>query len=890
MSLTRDDARSRLRPFGIVFEKSLHDLIRGIRSAKDPTAREKFVRDALAECRQEVKSPDMDTKTMAVIKLVYLEMYGYDMSWASFHVLEVMSSAKFQQKRIGYLAAAQSFRQDTDVLMLTTNLLKKDLGSAQPLEVSTALGGVASIVTPSLAQDVADDMVKMLNHSRPYIRKRAILAMYKIFLQYPEALRATFPRLREKLEDADPSVVSATVNVICELAKQTKSSTKAFVELAPPLYELLTTSHNNWMLIKILKLFSSLAPSEPRLKPKLLPPILQLMESTSAMSLMYECVNCIVSGGMMDESDYDLASRCVNKIRMFLEQSDQNLKYVGLLALTKVAQIHPQFVSDQEDLILECVDDPDLSIRERVLELLSGVVSENNIYSIVNRLMEQLRASSISQSDKAVPLLPKSYRTAVTLKVISMCATDTYALLPDFEWYIDTLVELVELSSGYESEVGDRIGHEMRNVAVRVPDIRSHALNAALKVISSAFESVVDMPQAVSQAVWIVGEYARFLSSNQEAFDTLLTLLTRSSTSSRTDVQASAIQAIVKVFADWAKSDQGWNAHRADNARAKVQSICDVLEELSTSPSFEVQERAAEFLELFKLVQQALDEYDNESSSAPLLLTLALPSMFNQYELNPIAPNSQRKIAVDGDLDLDTPLFPNCDYFHADFEEWANAVDSDDEKPANDVHEMDNGVEEWKPPSEEELERRRMERLEKQRDDPFYIPISSSGNTPVGSASRAGTPLLDSDGNDKGTSSRPLSSKSVQRPARRKMQIVQDESIGGDNDILDSSEKKSKSETKKTGKNLLKVSSRLGDLNLGDDDSTSGAAAAAELRSQLLASAPASTEVEVTHKKIKKKKKASSEKEDGKKTKTKKKKKKQPTEEALPESSTTEAN
>lgn len=47
------------------------------------------------------------------------------MSWASFHVVEVMSSAKFLQKRIGYLAATQSFRQDTDVLMLTTNLLKK---------------------------------------------------------------------------------------------------------------------------------------------------------------------------------------------------------------------------------------------------------------------------------------------------------------------------------------------------------------------------------------------------------------------------------------------------------------------------------------------------------------------------------------------------------------------------------------------------------------------------------------------------------------------------------------------------------------------------------------------------------------------------------------------
>lgn len=52
-------------------------------------------------------------------------MLGYDMSWASFHVVEVMSSNKAHLKSIGYLAAAQSFEQDTDVLMLTTNLIKK---------------------------------------------------------------------------------------------------------------------------------------------------------------------------------------------------------------------------------------------------------------------------------------------------------------------------------------------------------------------------------------------------------------------------------------------------------------------------------------------------------------------------------------------------------------------------------------------------------------------------------------------------------------------------------------------------------------------------------------------------------------------------------------------
>lgn len=67
----------------------------------------------------------LDLKATALLKLVYLEMFGHDMSWASFHVLEVMSSSKYPQKRVGYLGAVQSFRPDTEVLMLATNMLKK---------------------------------------------------------------------------------------------------------------------------------------------------------------------------------------------------------------------------------------------------------------------------------------------------------------------------------------------------------------------------------------------------------------------------------------------------------------------------------------------------------------------------------------------------------------------------------------------------------------------------------------------------------------------------------------------------------------------------------------------------------------------------------------------
>lgn len=42
-------------------------------------------------------------------------MIGYDISWAGFNIIEVMSSPKFTCKRVGYLSASQCFHADSEV-------------------------------------------------------------------------------------------------------------------------------------------------------------------------------------------------------------------------------------------------------------------------------------------------------------------------------------------------------------------------------------------------------------------------------------------------------------------------------------------------------------------------------------------------------------------------------------------------------------------------------------------------------------------------------------------------------------------------------------------------------------------------------------------------------
>ncbi|KAI9826470.1 MAG: hypothetical protein M1819_007363 [Sarea resinae] len=653
-------------------------------------------------------------------------MFGHDMSWASFHVLEVMSSAKYVQKRVGYLGAVQSFRPDTEVLMLATNLLKKDLMSPVAQTVSLPLLTVPHVITPSLALSLLADILPRLTHSHPAIRKKTIATLYRLALVYPETLRPAWPKIKERLMDEaeDSSVTAAIINVVCELGWRRPQD---FLALAPRLFDLLVEGGNNWMAIKIIKLFATLTPLEPRLVRKLLPPLTTIIRTTPAMSLLYECINGIIQGGILEgaegtkEGD-DVASLCVGKLRgMIVVEGDPNLKYVALLAFNKIVTSHPHLVSLHQDVILHCIDDADISIRMRALDLVVGMVNAENLASVIGRLMRQLRNSpsvpsagdptndrgsysgiqpaadsededpeeSLRPAEKKSdqpPPLPDDYKIAVLRRILEMCSRDTYANVSDFEWYIDILVQLVKYCPAFSSETGSRdaqggfddttflgqeedvshdIGSELRNVAVRVRAVRQEATAAADALVSvdrraQLFPSSGKGGQGIlSAAVWIVGEYAEHL---HDAGVTLDSLIHPSNLTLPPSIMSAYLQAIPKVIAKRVHQYQGsYELQNKPMISLLMARVIHFLEPLAVHPSLEIQERSVEFLELMRLAAEAVsgEECSEDNWQVPLLLTQALPSLFAGLELNPVAPGAQNKVPLPDDIDLDAAINPN---------------------------------------------------------------------------------------------------------------------------------------------------------------------------------------------------------------------------------------
>uniref|UniRef100_A0A4W2D733 AP-3 complex subunit delta-1 n=1 Tax=Bos indicus x Bos taurus TaxID=30522 RepID=A0A4W2D733_BOBOX len=675
-----------------MFDKNLQDLVRGIRNHKEDEA--KYISQCIDEIKQELKQDNIAVKANAVCKLTYLQMLGYDISWAAFNIIEVMSASKFTFKRIGYLAASQCFHEGTDVIMLTTNQIRKDLSSPSQYDTGVALTGLSCFVTPDLARDLANDIMTLMSHTKPYIRKKAVLIMYKVFLKYPESLRPAFPRLKEKLEDPDPGVQSAAVNVICELARR---NPKNYLSLAPLFFKLMTSSTNNWVLIKIIKLFGALTPLEPRLGKKLIEPLTNLIHSTSAMSLLYECVNTVIavlislSSGMPNHSAS--IQLCVQKLRILIEDSDQNLKYLGLLAMSKILRTHPKSVQAHKDLVLQCLDDKDESIRLRALDLLYGV-SKKNLMEIVKKLMTHV--------DKAEGT---TYRDELLTKIIDICSQSNYQHITNFEWYISILVELTRLEG---TRHGHLIAAQMLDVAIRVKAIRRFAVSQMSALLDSA-HLVASSPQrsgiceVLYAAAWICGEFSEHL---QEPQQTLEAMLRPKVTTLPGHIQAVYVQNVVKLYA--AILQQKEQAADTSAAQEVTQLLVERLPQFVQSADLEVQERASCILQLVKHVQklQAKDVPVAEEVSALFA-----------GELNPVAPKAQKKVPVPEGLDLDA---------------WINEPlsdsESEDEKPKAMFQDEEQRHTKPRAPEadEQELARRREARRQEQANNPFYIKSSPS--------------------------------------------------------------------------------------------------------------------------------------------------------------------
>ena len=146
----------------------------------------------------------------------------------------------------------------------------------------------------------------------------------------------------------------------------------------------------------------------------------------------YECIStattCLLYTKKADGTDARNAPQvvrlCAERLREFIRDLDQNLKYLGLVGLVNLMRSHPRVVAEHRELVQQCLMDNDVTVRLRALELITGMVTVKNLPDIVRRLLEHVQDAE------------GHYRDELIGKIVFICSRDKFAFLKDFAWYV----------------------------------------------------------------------------------------------------------------------------------------------------------------------------------------------------------------------------------------------------------------------------------------------------------------------------------------------------------------------------------------------------------------------------------------------------------------------
>lgn len=117
----------------------------------------------------------------------------------------------------------------------------------------------------------------------------------------------------------------------------------------------------------------------------------------------------------------------INILGRFLLNTDKNIRYVALTTLLKTVTADYNAVQRHRSTIVECLKDPDVSIRKKSMELCFALINSNNIRSMSLEL--------ISFLEKADPEFK-----SVCSSNLCICA-DKFA--PCAKWHIDTMLRVL---------------------------------------------------------------------------------------------------------------------------------------------------------------------------------------------------------------------------------------------------------------------------------------------------------------------------------------------------------------------------------------------------------------------------------------------------------------
>ena len=394
--------------------------------------------------------------------------------------------------------------ENQEVLTLVTNSLKNDLNHSNQFVVGLALCTLANIASVEMSRDLFPEIETLITTANPYIRRKAAICAMRICRKVPDLQEHFLAKAKMLLSDRNHGVLLSGLTLVISLCEAEEvEGGEDVVEMFRPLTSglvrvlkgLSTSGYapehdvmgitDPFLQVKILQLLRVLGRGDPATSEQINDILAQVATNTDPSknvgnAILYESVLTILD----IEADSGLRVLGVNILGKFLSNKDNNIRYVALNTLIKVVAVEPNAVQRHRNTILECLRDPDISIRRRALDLSFTLINEGNVRVLIRELLAFLEVADTE------------FKPIMTSQI--GIAADRFA--PNRQWHVDTMLRVLKLAGNY---VKEQILSSFVRLIATTPDLQTYSVQ---KLYASLNEDITQEGLTLA-GTWVIGEY-----------------------------------------------------------------------------------------------------------------------------------------------------------------------------------------------------------------------------------------------------------------------------------------------------------------------------------------------------------------------------------------------
>ncbi len=474
--------------------------------------------------------------------------------------------------------------------------MRSDLNHSNQYIVGLALCTLGNIASVEMSRDLFPEIETLLSTANPYIRRKAALCAMRICRKVPDLQEHFLEKAAALLSDRNHGVLLCGLTLVTSLceADEAEGGEEDTMEKFRPfsgglvrtLKALASSGYapehdvtgitDPFLQVKILQLLRVLGRGDAQTSEQINDILAQVATNTDSSknvgnSILYEAVLTILD----IEADSGLRVLGVNILGKFLSNRDNNIRYVALNTLIKVVAVEPNAVQRHRNTILECLRDPDISIRRRALDLSFTLINEGNVRLLIRELLAFLEVAD------------NEFKPIMTSQI--GVAADRFS--PNKRWHVDTMLRVLTLAGNY---VKEQILSSFIRLIATTPELQTYAVQ---KLYINLKKDITQESLTLAGA-WCIGEYGDALLrggqyeeeelvqevKESEVVDLFSSVLNSSyATQIATEYIITSLMKLTTRFTDPAQIDR----------------IRRILQSNSASLDVEVQQRAVEYGNLF---------------------------------------------------------------------------------------------------------------------------------------------------------------------------------------------------------------------------------------------------------------------------------------------------